>query len=440
MSFSSTSTPPNINSNPFLSLLKKQNSSSNTLTRDVPSVHQSRTSIDSTSSKPLTFQETIGFSTLPDQIHRKTLKRGFEFTLMVVGLYLTLICVFFNKNHTFSIGEHGLGKSTFINTLFMTELYADRPPSARLHPPKTVEIETRTVELEEKGVKLRLTVVDTPGFGDGMNSAESWKPILDFIDQQFLKYFQAETSFGIERKYVQDQRVHCCLYFLPPSIRGLRPIDRDFLHHLQHKVNIIPVIAKADTLLKSELTALKKQLLSDIDKYGVQLYDFPEGDPEQDEDSHTLDKVLRESIPFAIMGSNTTLESNGRKIRARTYPWGVVDVEDSKYSDLPHLREMLCKTHLQDLKDVTSDLHYESFRAQQLLGKRNLNDIYEDDPYENIEVKYKILQQKDEQIRDMKQQIFDMQQKLSSNINEYQTINPSAEIERSNSGERFTKI
>jgi septin family protein len=106
-----------------------------------------------------------------------------------------------------------------------------------VHPPKTVEIETRTIELEEKGVKLRLTVVDTPGFGDGLNSTErlnfysfnyfilhrflsSWKPILDFIDQQFLKYFQAETSFGIERKYVQDQRVHCCLYFLPPSIRG----------------------------------------------------------------------------------------------------------------------------------------------------------------------------------------------------------------------------
>lgn len=90
----------------------------------------------------------------------------------------------------FDLGEHGLGKSTFINTLFMTELYADRPASARrksedwssiahefhpfglVHPPKTVEIESRTVELEEKGVKLRLTVVDTPGFGDGMNSTE----------------------------------------------------------------------------------------------------------------------------------------------------------------------------------------------------------------------------------------------------------------------------
>ena len=36
-----------------------------------------------------------------------------------------------------------------------------------------------------------------------------------------------------------------------------------------------------------------------------------------------------------------------------------------------------CRTHLQDLKDITSDVHYESFRAQQLLGKRNLNNIYE---------------------------------------------------------------
>ncbi|CAF5067425.1 unnamed protein product, partial [Rotaria magnacalcarata] len=156
MSFSSTPSPSSISTNPILSLLRKQSSSSNVVPRDirdVPYLHQSRTPIESSTTKPLTFQETIGFSTLPDQIHRKTLKRGFEFTLMVVG-------------------EHGLGKSTFINTLFMTELYADRPPSARLHPPKTVEIETRTVELEEKGVKLRLTVVDTPGFGDGMNSSE----------------------------------------------------------------------------------------------------------------------------------------------------------------------------------------------------------------------------------------------------------------------------
>lgn len=29
--------------------------------------------------------EFIGFATLPDQVHRKAVKRGFEFSFMVVG-------------------------------------------------------------------------------------------------------------------------------------------------------------------------------------------------------------------------------------------------------------------------------------------------------------------------------------------------------------------
>ena len=29
--------------------------------------------------------EFIGFATLPDQVHRKAVRRGFDFTLMVVG-------------------------------------------------------------------------------------------------------------------------------------------------------------------------------------------------------------------------------------------------------------------------------------------------------------------------------------------------------------------
>ena len=38
---------------------------------------------------------------------------------------------------------------------------------------QTVSIDATTVDIEEKGVKLRLTVVDTPGFGDAVNN-EQW--------------------------------------------------------------------------------------------------------------------------------------------------------------------------------------------------------------------------------------------------------------------------
>ena len=37
---------------------------------------------------------------------------------------------------------------------------------------KTVDIETSTVEIEERGVKLKLTVVDTPGFGDSLDNSK----------------------------------------------------------------------------------------------------------------------------------------------------------------------------------------------------------------------------------------------------------------------------
>jgi len=37
---------------------------------------------------------------------------------------------------------------------------------------RTVQIEASTVEIEERGVKLRLTVVDAPGYGDAINSQD----------------------------------------------------------------------------------------------------------------------------------------------------------------------------------------------------------------------------------------------------------------------------
>lgn len=40
---------------------------------------------------------------------------------------------------------------------------------------QTVEITKHTVDIEEKGVKLKLTIVDTPGFGDAVNNTEWYK-------------------------------------------------------------------------------------------------------------------------------------------------------------------------------------------------------------------------------------------------------------------------
>lgn len=141
-------------------------------------------------------RDYIGFATLPEQVHRKSVKRGFEFTLMVVG-------------------ESGLGKSTLINSLFLGDLYKNRQmPNVEERIEKTTRVEKKTMDIEERGVRLRLTVVDTPGFGEAINCEDSWRVCTQYIDEQFRQYFTDES--GLNRRNIQDNRVHCCLYFVPP--------------------------------------------------------------------------------------------------------------------------------------------------------------------------------------------------------------------------------
>lgn len=95
----------------------------------------------------------VGFASLPDQVYRKAVKKGFEFTLMVVG-------------------ESGLGKSTLINSMFLSDIYnQDQYPGPSHRIKKTVAVETTKVMLKENGVNLTLTVVDTPGFGDAVDNS-----------------------------------------------------------------------------------------------------------------------------------------------------------------------------------------------------------------------------------------------------------------------------
>jgi len=46
----------------------------------------------------------------------------------------------------------------------------------------------------------------------------SWKPIEDYIDSQFGQFYRDET--GLNRRNIKDNRVHCCLYFIPPYGHG----------------------------------------------------------------------------------------------------------------------------------------------------------------------------------------------------------------------------
>ncbi|ORX53935.1 Septin [Hesseltinella vesiculosa] len=287
----------------------------------------------------------VGFANLPNQVHRKSVKKGFEFTAMVVG-------------------ESGLGKSTLVNTLFNTALY---PPKENTEPSnetvQTVEIQSITSDIEENGVKLRLTVVDTPGFGDFVNNEESWKPILDDIESRFDAYLEQENR--VNRRKMVDNRIHACIYFIMATGHALKPLDIEFMRRLHTRVNLIPVIAKADTLTEEEVVAFKQRILADIQHHKIQIYQAPTYEYD-DEETMAENKEIMSKIPFAVVGSDKEVEINGRRVRGRSYPWGLIEVDNEDHCDFVKLRQMLIRTHMEELKEFTNNILYENYRTEKL--------------------------------------------------------------------------
>ncbi|KAK7938459.1 hypothetical protein WMY93_001785 [Mugilogobius chulae] len=228
----------------------------------------------------------VGIEAVLDQMRRKTVKAGFEFNVMVVG----------------QSGEDP----------------QDGPDTSVSHV------------IEEKGVKMKLTVVDTPGFGDHINNNNCWEPIVAYVKQQYEKYLREELNVT-RKRHIPDTRVHCCVYFLPPTGHRLRAIDVEFMKHLGTIVSIVPVIAKADTLTLEERLDFKHRIRQDLAANGIQVY--PQKEYDEDPEEHVLNSSIRECIPFAVVGTDREHQVNGNKVLGRKTKWGIIEVENAAHCE-----------------------------------------------------------------------------------------------------------
>lgn len=139
----------------------------------------------------------VGFDSLPDQLVSKSVTQGFCFNILCVGKYLPFsskpifrVCVLgmdegaklqavivivvlrsplcFCLSLCLCPGETGIGKSTLMNTLFNT-MFENEEAS---HYQNGVYLRPRTYDLQESNVHLKLTIVDTVGFGDQINKED----------------------------------------------------------------------------------------------------------------------------------------------------------------------------------------------------------------------------------------------------------------------------
>ncbi|SMN19460.1 similar to Saccharomyces cerevisiae YJR076C CDC11 Component of the septin ring of the mother-bud neck that is required for cytokinesis [Maudiozyma saulgeensis] len=285
---------------------------------------------------------------------RKHLKRGINFTTMVVG-------------------QSGCGRSTFINTLCGQQV-VDTSSTVLLPTDTSTEIELQlreeTVELEDdEGVKIQLNIIDTPGFGDSLDNTSSFEVISDYIRHQYDEILLEESRVRRNPRF-KDGRVHCCLYLISPTGHGLKEMDVEFIRKLGSLTNILPLIAKSDSLTPEELKLNKKLIMEDIDRYQLPIYNFPFDEDDVSQEDYDTNTYLRSALPFSIIGSNEVYDmGNSLMVRGRKYPWGMLDVEDATISDFAILRNALLISHLHDLKDYTHEILYERYRTEALSGE-----------------------------------------------------------------------
>ncbi|XP_013378262.1 PREDICTED: septin-10 isoform X2 [Chinchilla lanigera] len=235
--------------------------------------------------RSLTMCGHVGFESLPDQLVNRSIQQGFCFNILCVG-------------------ETGIGKSTLINTLFNTNF--EEHECSHFCP--DVKLKAQTYELQESNVRLKLTIVNTVGFGDQVNKEESYQPIVDYINAQFEAYLQEELKIKRSLFNYHDSRIHVCLYFITPTGHSLKTLD---------------------------LLTMK-----------------------------SLDS--KEHLPFAVVGSMDEVKVGNKMVKARQYPWGIVQVENENHCDFVKLREMLICMNMEDLREQTHTRHYELYRRSKL--------------------------------------------------------------------------
>lgn len=307
-------------------------------------------------------------------------------------------------------GHENSGKTSFIKTVYHTadlkhihfndpERQADDslsfiPDDVKFPTPIEARIEHQSGASE----RTLLRLIDTPGLvipskkqvvqlEEPTAFAQNWlKQICAFIESQYEATLLEESKVKRNPKS-PDYQVHACLYLLDPSNvlahNGLCEVDLLVLTKLCGILNVIPCLGKSDLLSSREIARAKKLVMGSIEKHeiGVQLFNDEEDDYSSDDGDSVSSSgsapdvalSVKESLPFSLISGEeadeTELEGQDspRWTLERKFPWGTANIENPAHCDFLLLKDVVFGLYLQDLKDITRDVFYETWREEKLL-------------------------------------------------------------------------
>jgi hypothetical protein len=148
---------------------------------------------------------------------KEAMLRQYEQELMTQGERVTIMCV----------GESGVGKTSLISNILTV-------PLARAAAPPTKEISDTLIDVDDGGVRLSVTFVDTPGYGDVLEIGQTFRLIAADLDQRMKNAVLVEAKSTDRPGFLSRAKnlgVDVVLYFIAPH--RLKGIDIEFMKMIQ---------------------------------------------------------------------------------------------------------------------------------------------------------------------------------------------------------------
>lgn len=275
------------------------------------------------------------------------------------------------------VGESGLGKSTFTRALLRPyvpeeQLVEGEQLAQEARDPirgRTDEITETIHQIENDGYPVEFTIVDCPGYGDALDSSTWINSMIDYLFTKFGAHYEASCAPASDGEAPalsphSDGLVHVCLYFI--AAHRLKGVDVEFMKRLERCVNLIPVIAKADTMTVNERDAFRREIFSQLRKSRVRIFELEGGGQSEERVGAGLGSTM--PPPYAVCASEAGF---------REYPWGRLDIEDPVHSDLSLLRRALFTSSMLAAKRRSLALYEAAYaggrrQAERLSQKRQM--------------------------------------------------------------------
>ena len=239
----------------------------------------------------------------------------------------------------FVAGQRNLGKTTFICSL-LDNVHSLSYKRGDLPVERTTEIQCVdrfTFVDAEFSTSLIVEAHDCPGYGGG-DSEQYHERVMRFLSGRLEDYAHVALS-NDPKVQIQDPRMHLCLYFIPSH--RVSDVDESLIASIARLVNVVPVIAKADTMNSLERKVVFKEVEFLLQRCSCGLYTgnlpFPleqcipepssivEHEREIEEDDFELmEKALLDS-PAIMQGVSDLLGPVGVEPESPSY------VEDADY-------------------------------------------------------------------------------------------------------------